>query len=363
LELWIALGILYGLQCLVWLPEGTQLFVRVLGDWWVTPGPGWRMLHPRPSAPSLLAAPLPLLEQTGRWRGRGNPTWASSRGWKGRGMPVEREDLARIEVRGVVLRLDGRALGRAIAPVGAEPLADWLRGLAEGGESDAARQIEAALAASLSLARYREAKQRLAGRTRWLRTSSDLYALGLFLGLPSAAFVWGSEPVLLRGLPALGALHLLTLFALIVSWRRLYPGRGGEVAEAAFSAAFYPPLLLRAYGELRTRELALFHPAVVAIDSLPVDQARAFLRGEILRAAATADATADASVPGIAQLERRALEALESEWWEGAASLWAEPPRHDPGARSYCPACHVEYASGSGTCNDCDLVLTPYAAA
>lgn len=360
MELLIALAVLYGLQCLVWLPEGSALFVRPLGAWRVTSGPGWRVLHPWPSGPAWLAARLPLIERAGRLYGRAAPTWLASRAFSDRGRAVPRAALAGAEARGSVVRVQGRAFARAVAPAEAEPLARFLRDLGASPPAQAEALVEERLAESLSLSRYSEARERFGRATPGLRWSSDVYFAGLYVALPGAALAWASEPALLWALPALAALHLATLAVYARTFRRLYPEGRGERVEAVLAAALYPPQLLRAWSELRTRAMAGFHPAVVAVATLPEAAGRAFLRGEILRASRERGPGALCEA-GLAELECRALWDLVAEIGESRETLLAAPVRQHPRAKGYCPACHVEYVRASGACNDCDVALAPYA--
>lgn len=360
MELLIALAVLYGIQCLVWLPEGSVLFVRPLGAWWVASGPGWRLLHPFPSGPAWLAARLPLVERAGRLYGRAAPTWLSSRGWPDRGAAASPAALAGAEARGSVVRVEGRAFARAVTPAAAPPLARLLRNL---GTSDAAQAevlLARTLAESLSLARYSETLEDFGRATPGLRWSSDLYWTALYVALPGAMLLWESEPALLWALPVLATLHLATLASYAWTFRRLHPEGRGERFEGVLAAALYPPQLLRAWSELRTRALAGFHPAVVAVATLPEAAGRAFLRSEILRAPQPRGSGA-VGAAGLAELECRALWQLASEIGESRETLLAEPARHDPRAQGYCPACHVEYVRTSGRCSDCDIELAAYA--
>jgi len=360
LELLLVLGVLYGLQCFVWLAEGATLFVRPLRGFLVSEGPGWRLVHPVPSAPALLATRLPLVEQDGRWHGRAAPTWLSSRGFVERA-PVDVASLADAEVEGCVVRVGGRPFARALAKEQAEPLARFLRGLAGGDAARARESLDHRLAESLSLERYRRCRSQLAEATRWLRGASDTYWVALFVGLPLAVLVWGGEPVLLRGALPVALLHLIALFAYWWAHRRLYPESRGERAESVFAAALYPPLLLRTHHELRTRVLADFHPAVVAVAALPRDAGRAFLRGEILRSTGQAAAHREAgAAPCVRELEIRALWALASQLGESRETLLAAPVRQDPRALAYCPLCHFEYAVATGSCADCGIALAPF---
>jgi len=47
---------------------------------------------------------------------------------------------------------------------------------------------------------------------------------------------------------------------------------------------------------------------------------------------------------------------------ETPESLRAAPPRSDPRALAYCPACRSEYRRADGTCTDCEVPLEAYPA-
>lgn len=356
MELWIVLVGLYLLQCCLWLPWGTVLFVRAASSWLTTAGPGWRMLHPLPSGPGRVGTRLPLSEREGRLHGPGAASWLSGSGWHEFGPAVEARALAEAEARGHVVRVSGRPFARATGPEQAEAQAEFLRALGRAEDHERAAVVEHALEGSLSLQGYQRAEERVGRATRWLRWSSDLYCAALLAGLPMAFALWGTERGLLLSLPALAVLHLSTLAAHVRAAARLRPGRVGALLESTLAAAVYPPLLLRALADLRMREISSFHPAVVAGAVLPDEQGAAFLRAEIVRAAARAEAAVAGGL-GLDALELRALRRLAAELGQSPETLLAPPTRRDPLAQSYCPACLCEYRSAAGTCTECGLDL------
>jgi hypothetical protein len=360
-ELLIVLGVLYGLQCLTWLPGGAELFVQPLRGWLVSSGPGWRLLHPIPSGRATLAARFPLVEQEWRLYGRGAASWSSGSPSGSRGVPVEWEALGRATVRGSVVRVDGRPFARGLGAAHAEALAASLRELAGAAPEADRESVARALERELSLERFTAAQARVVAATRWLGRSSDLYWVGLFGWLPVSVAWLGDERGLWLSLPALAVLHLSTLVCFARAHRRLLPGRTGTLLESLISAAFYPPLLLRAHHRLRTEGLAGFHPAVVAAAVLPPELRRAFLRAELVRASERGAAASqrDAGL-GLDELELRGLRGLLCELGESEQELRAPPERSDPFARAYCPACLCEYRGAGGRCADCGVGRVPY---
>ncbi len=356
MELWLVLGALYTLQCLVWLPPGAVSFVRAARSWFTVTGPGWGLLHPLPSGAGQLATRLPLSEREGRLHGPGAPGWLAEHRWNAAGPAVDTAALAGAEARGRVVSVGGHPFARALSQEQAEAIAVLLRAL---GNAEAEKQralLEAAVQRSLSLALYRDEKEHVERSTRWLRWSSDLYAIALLAGLPFASALWGTERVLLLSLPGVAALHVSTVAALVRAFRRLNPGRAGALAEVLLATALYPPLLLRAVHDLRTRKLAAFHPATVACAELPPEEGRVFLRREILRAGVRA-ASAEKHVFGLDAIECSALWRLVGELGETEQTLFARSAPQDPLAESYCPACLCEYRCDSGACVDCGVDL------
>ena len=361
MELLIFLGILYGLQCLAWLPRGAELFVQPLRRWVVSSGPGWRLLHPLPSGRAFLAARFPLVEHEGRLHGRGAASWSSGRGWGARRDPVELAALGGAAAHGSVIRVDGQPLGGGSSTVQAEALAASLRDLAGEGPEGGREGVERIFGKDLSLARFTDAQARVDAATRWLGWISDLYWVGLFGLLPVSVAWLGDERGLWLALPALAVLHLSTLVSFASAHRRLLPGRKGALIESLVAAAFYPPLLLRAHHRLRTDGLARFHPAVVAAAVLPREERRAFLRAELVRASVrSAEASRWEAGLGLDELELRALRRLLGELGEPEEDLLTPPDHTDPFARAYCPACWCEYRGAGGRCADCRVGLVPY---
>ncbi len=363
MDLLIALGFLYGLQCATWLTRGAELFVKPLRTWVVSSGPGWRLLHPLPSGRSSQALRFPLVEHEGHLHGRGAVTWLSGQGWGTHGAPVSLAALGEATVHRSVVRVGGRAFARGSSPAHAESLARLLRDYAKAGPRCGRESMQRAFEEGLSLARYSAARARVDAATRWLGWSSDIYWVGLFGLLPVFLAWMGEERGLLLALPVLAAFHFSTLAAFAIAHRQLRPGSTGALVESLVAAACYPPLLLRAHHTLRTQELASFHPAVIAAAVLPEEDRRAFLRAELVRASERSDAASRrCDRPGLDELESRALWCLARELGESAETLLTPPPRQDPFVETYCPACLCEYRCAAGRCTECRVALISYGA-
>jgi hypothetical protein len=359
-ELIAALVLLYGLQCVVWLPGGACLFTGTPFGWVSASGPGFRLLHPRPAARTWLASRFPLIARDGRLHGRGAATWLSDRGVADGG-PCELAGLRAAELHGTVVRVAGRPFARGSDPADAERIAALLRELADAEPAQREPRIAAELARSHSLAGLREARRRFEQAAKWLGWTSDAYFVGLFGLLPVAMWMTGNDYAIRLLVPALIAVHVATCVALARTHGRLRPGRRGERAQILLGAALYPPSLLRAYQQLHAGALASFAPAAVAAEVLPRELAHAFLRGELVRSALGAQSAGSSGQDlDLGRLEVHALRELVRELGESPDGLRAAPPRSDPLALSYCPACRSEYRRADGSCSDCEVPLEAY---
>jgi len=359
----LILLLLYGLQCAVLVPRGGALFLRPLWRWRCFEEPGWSVLHPLPTAATVLATRLPLCEDERGLCAREVPTRLGRAPLGGEPPRLDLAGARRIEVRGKRVRVDGRAFARAVTARRAE----WLGALLDelrGATPDAIRErLRKELADSLSLAGFREAGDRFRRATRPLAWASDLYAAGLFAGLPLLVWQVHSERALLLFFPVFLLLHVATLVALVLAHRKLDAGARGELVESLIAAALYPPLLLRAQGELRLAALGGFHPATAAAALLPDAERRRFLRVELARLThgAAARAPRDRLAVGLADLEREALASLAAECGLEAEELLAPLPQDDPVVPAYCPICLSDYLRATGECSDCRVALVRYA--
>lgn len=345
-ELLLTLLVLYGLQCVVLLPRGATLFLRPGETWRASAGPGWRMLHPWPSADGWLASRPPLQDRDGELRTVGRTRWLGAGVSGDPGVAIVPGGGQKVELRGSGVRVDRRPALWGPTKRQAGAAAELLRSLAADG-ADAARLLDAWRTASFAADELARTRETVADATRWLGLLSDLALLALLAVLPALATWLGGERALIFFAPAYLALHLALLVLLGRAHGTLRPDEGDRF-EVLLSAALYPPLLLRGAAELKRQALVGFHPAAVAAEVLPREEALDFLRGELGRAT-------DAP-------ERAAILSVVTRLDSSEEALFAPPERSDPLARSYCPGCRTEYRLGEGECVDCGAVLRPLGA-
>jgi hypothetical protein len=352
-ELVVALILLYTAQCVVWLPRGCVLLARFLGSGIEIEPAGWCLLHPRPSARSLVGTRLPLALSGGELRAVGDHSW-----WRGaalgEGAHFDPGATEPVELRGRSVRSGSRRLARGVTAEHAAHLARILESLRAQADGDLQARVAEWLDASLDLEALRASLESTRRATRGLAPILDVYALVLFIPLPLAIAFFGAEPVLWRVLPALGVLHVAALVSFVLAHRRLAPGEAGALLESLLAASLYPPILLRSCNEFALERALCFHPATVACVALPREKALARLRTELLRCRSEGDES------WLASREGEGLSALAAAMGESSASLFAAPSREDGWALAFCPACHVEYRRASGACTDCETALEAF---
>jgi hypothetical protein len=356
MEFYALLVLLYGAQCLTHLPRGAVLFARpFLGraEWG---GPGWRLESLRPAARLYVGERLPWVAREGtvRWRGV-EPRW--------RGADLAAKEPAvdlgesAIEAKGAALWVDGVRVLRSATETGTRAIEQAFQEVRD--EASLRRAIEARVAEEISLPRFRAARSRVEGVTMGLRRVLDLYAALLFVALPLAMFSWGVESALWRLAVVLLALHGIGVMVFSWAHRRCFPGRTGELVQALVEVLLYPPALLRSLQKLRSEAIGRHHPAVLALDLLPEDAAREFLRRELVR---VEQGLGEGTGRWLGEVELDALEKLAAESGTSRAELLAPPLQRDLQAVSYCPSCLAEYRRPDGYCSDCRISLAAYPA-
>jgi len=350
----VALLLLYGAQCVVFLPAGTVLFTRVFRSAVASPGPGWRLLHLRPSARALVGTRHPLTLRAGELHVR-----AFAHGLQGAALgPCFDPDAAEaMEARGRWVWSGKQRCARGVTKLHALALASYLEGLRGLSATELQRRVESQIDAAVDLPSLRAAMTRVGDKTRWFGRLLDLYALLTLTLIPALVALYGGEPVLWRAIPVFAVLHLVTLACFARVHRLLLPGRGGELVESLFAASLFPPLLLRAAHEFAFESALRFHPAAVACALLPEEAARSVLRRELLRSRAEAQAEG----AWLAGHEAAALEGLVPATGASLDTLFAAPCRQDPFATGYCPSCQIEYRRAAGDCLDCEVALVAFA--
>jgi hypothetical protein len=353
------LWLLYGAQCLYWLPAQGVSFVRLLDRWLTTLGPGFGALHPLPSGRALRASCFPLIEREGRLLSPVAVTWWSSQKTTAREREISLADLATAQASAEIVRVAGRPLARLASRSEARALADSLRRLAVAPAEQRRQCVQGLLRERLDHRAYAVRAQSVRDSTRWLGRLADAYAGVAILFVPAGMLMFGAERTLFVAWPVLAVLHLAVLTSLARAYRLVLPDERGERREALFASALYPPLLMRAHHDLVTRSLGSFHPAAVAAIALPAHERDRILRRELLDARAAAEPQASAALD-LANLELAALRDLAESVGAPEASLLVMPERADPGSVAYCPRCHDEYRRTVGVCTGCGVVLAAF---
>jgi hypothetical protein len=341
-ELLLTLLVLYGLQCVALLPRDAELFVRLGGTWRLSEGPGWRVLHPWPSAASWLASRSPLVEEGDVLCTRG-PTPALGADFaEGNGVRVVPGGGQAVKVRGSRVWVAGELALRGTTKLVAQEAAELLTSLAAEG-ADTGALLQGWQDRAFASDALTEARASAEDATRGLGIASDVSLAALLVVLPALSAWLGAELALLWFAPGYLVLHGATLLLLARAHAVLQSGAGDRF-EVLFSAALYPPLLLRSAADLRRKALAGFHPAAVAAEVLPLASALDFLRAELSTCADVRERDELAAV----------VTRLGCTWEE----LFAPPETSDHLALSYCPACRTEYRVEDGACVDCGAPLS-----
>jgi hypothetical protein len=345
IELLLTVLALYGLQCVVLLPRGATLSLVFAGTAVRFEGPGWRMLHPWPSAWSWPASRPQVRRDGAKLRTLGPTAFFGAGFAVGDGVALEPSGGQRVEVRGTRVLVGGVPALRGLDASHAAELGSLCRALTARG-ADVEALLEESLARAFDVDALLERRGRAADATRWLSRVADASALALFALLPGLGLWLGSERALLVFGPAYLALHVAGAGLFVRAHRRLRPSAAGERFESVFAAALYPPLLLRSAQELRRRALAGFHPAAVAFVALRPHAALDALRGDLGRASTAR--------------ERAGIEDLIARLGSSAEELLSAPERSDPLAQGYCATCRTEYRRASGSCIDCGAPLARF---
>jgi hypothetical protein len=319
-ELLLTLLVLYVLQSVVLLPRGATLFLRPGARWRAREGPGWTLLHLWPSTAGLLGSRAPLRTVSGGLLTRGPTPWLGADFVDDTGVRIVPGSGQQVTVRGHRVRVDGVTAFRAPTTRYARRTAELLRAVVAEG-SDAEALLDEWSDRAFAVEELTAVRERVASGTRWLGIASNAYLAAVFLVTPALTAWFGGERVLSYGWPGYLLLHIVT-WLLLFRAHAAVDDASADRFEVLFTAAIYPPLLVRAASELQD-----------------------FLRAEL----------AHAEGPR----EHAAIWQVVARLGSNPEALFAPPERSDALARSYCPTCHTEYRLETGDCIDCGAALKP----
>lgn len=353
MELWLTLTALTAWQCAVWLPGQSAVFVpswRLRGALRTR---GARWLSPWPGALGLVATRLPFHARGGRLVA--DVPLAKAAGAVDphpRSVPLSAQST--IEVVGSRVAVDGRpfvpAASRSQARV-------WLWIAAELAPLDPGERPDALarhLAASLDHAAFGRRLAEARRAVRGLAAVCDALFVAMLAAVPAAGLWVGAERAIFVSAPALLAGHLAAVVLAVRAHRTLFPDLRSERQEEIWTAALYPPALLRLPQRWVDAAVAGHHPLAVARALWPAGRWREAWGREL--AWLDQRSSSDPERAPWYRVQRAALlEALGPE-----APLPARRPRRDPTAASYCPICLDDFRAGFGRCEPCGATTVRY---
>jgi hypothetical protein len=221
-------------QCLAFLPEGAVVFRAPLRRFRVLAGEGARLLHPWPSAATLIGARLPIALE-----GEAVRSLVPSRRFGARASgELSVADLRSAAVSGCTITVAGKPFLRAATAEHASALGRLLRSMGGDPQASPHAVLLRFVRRSLSLARLRRDFAAADRATRWLGFGADVYAVLIFFVLPLLLVFVSPDAALLRVGPLIGVVHVVTVATLYLAHSRLYPA-------APASSFWFPPLWSR----------------------------------------------------------------------------------------------------------------------
>jgi hypothetical protein len=344
--LWLTLTALYAWQCIVWLPGQSAAFVPSLRRWAELRARGARWMSPWPGALGVTATRIPF-HVRGERLVADVPLARSAGAVDATPREIALHRGSSIEVRGTRVAFDGRpflpATSRAQARVWLWIAAALARVEPAARSDELARHLAASLDGAALGRRLGEARRTV----RWLAAACNGLACAIFAIVPVAGAWVGAERAIFVSAPALLVLHGVALALAARAHRKLFPDQTAERREEIWTAALYPPALLRLPQRWVDAALAGHHPLAVARALWPEPRWRDAWSRELAWLEVRAE-----DDPGRSAWYRAQRAALI----EAGADLGGlcEPRRRsDPTAESYCPICWDDFRAGFRRCRPC----------
>lgn len=352
MDLWWALAGLVALQSVTWVGYRSVAVTSFAGRWRL-PGPGYRFLSPWPGSLGVVLAGVPFVANAEELVAAGPLShFASSLASADRRVPRDPE--ARVEVDGNRVLIEGRAFLRASSPAQAVTQA----GAVLEALRDPAGVPRESLKRSFDVRAFQEVHRTLRARHRLLRWTCELIFLVWAIVVPALGVSFGFGSAWGLAWPLLLSLHVFGVCFLGWAFRR-EEARTHGWRTRLFSAAVYPPSLLREPAVLLADGLARFDP-LCALEggATGEERARALRRAlaETRYGSPAALSTERAFLCGSFLASRRSLISKLAEELEVDPESLAGPSRLDgaPGAR-YCPLCESPFRPAFRECPDCAL--------
>ena len=253
-------------------------------------------------------------------------------------------ELHEIEAIGKGVIVDGRDFLTLRSEAVAEGTADFLNQLQRTPGESRLSELQKNFRARFAVKALDDRLETYAKSSAYLQASCfALFFFVLLLG-PAAVFFLGLHRTwfaLLLYVILSGA--SITWF-FVAAHRRIYPQKKRWPLQHITTLAFSPFAAIRANDLLVAELLADFHPALVAQRLLEADEFRRLAEGELRKARFL---YRDEFLGGFLE-EFLKQNGVEPE------SLLEAPRKSDAAARTYCPACLMEYVIEAGYCKDCN---------
>ena len=369
--LFLILGAIYLLQCVVWLPRDHVAFRRGLRGRWKPVQAGISLealklkgvpVNPLPPLPGVVACQPQIIFLS--------PLGIAA-------LPPNAEtlqqhlafvgfaDIASVRTQERLLVINEGPFAAFRSTAAARDAASLVGKLANSSPGKRQPAITAEVRARFDSKAIADRLAQSTQATSMLRFSCNLLFLLLFVLAP--LIIW--QRTLAASWPYL--LAVLLCYLAVITWefarahKSLYPERRDQRFADALSVALSPAGALRSCDPLLKDLLLDFHPVAVARQLCAPAEFEA-LASRTLR---------ELAYPRSGDLESQAEQTRL--WWQGAelAALrsflvksgidpaqWLGAPEREPECRSFCPRCWSQFVIQEGTCTECgDITLRPFA--
>jgi hypothetical protein len=369
-DLLLVLGVIYALECLVWLPLGALAFVSAWGR-------SWRVQQPSAWAGNIrggfvLPNPLPPLGAV--VYGRQLPLSVSPDGvcfWNpacpnGSRRPLLSPrwapfaEISSIAVAGKKVLINGQPFCHAGSESYAAFLVQNLRRLQAASPPQRVDLIQGLFAqqlnTSLIAARWQEASR----RANMLRLLANVLLVSIFVVVPLLGWQFGVRRLLW---PLLAGVLLQTVTVTVLYWRAhkaLVPAAAEERFTWALTMLLAVPTAMRAHDLLLLRAFEHFHPLALGSTLLSPQNFESLARAlfwdlhyPIEPLCPSGTPNAQAAVAWSHATWRKTVDAFLQERGLPLERWLAPPTPTEPAHRSYCPRCRTQFVLAEGTCADC----------
>ena len=360
IELILLLIVVYLLDCLVIVPEGSVVFVK-----WP---PFGRFTMQRPRFPIFnrrfgvaFANPLPPLGLA--LPSRPSPLQFSPTGIASNSAPDAAESRGRFaefrEIRGVdvserAVVVNGAVFAQAASDRLAAEAASSLRRLLARTGGERSQAVSLLARQSMDVSQIQKKVEEFGRMTAVLRVFCNLLFLHMFVLLP----LFVSSVLFPYWLAAIAVLELPILLLFWRCRRRLNPGESGWAAAQALLHILPPPSAVRAHDYLSSPLLDGFHPLAAALAVADRRAVRDLARRHLIEVhhPRPLDETENSSGKRIrreiVELQKKLLEATLADHGLSPGEM-LQPPEREPGCLSFCPKCRNQYLGAPVECPEC----------